>query len=185
MLNVLSKADTPLKIENYTLLEKPPTNTLFYGIILRSELDSDKVTINKKYSPQKFYTVARYDDGYGVLYFYGSFITPQKKYNKLFSSIDSFNNIDNHTLNNYEKILSLYNLHCKDTYRFFSPGIYPIDCEYREQLFTSKNNFHDFFKAKKDLPFFITIVSPVILYFSNIEKNIFEFQKFLTTSTKF
>jgi len=185
MLNVLCKADTSLKIEDYTLLESIPANTLFYGIILRNELDSVKVTINKKYSPQKFYTVAKYKDGYDILYFYGAFIPIMPEFNKLFSSLNSFSEIDSNSVDNYKKILSLYNLHCNDTYRFFSSGIYPIDCECREQLFHSKNNFHNFFKAKKELPFFITIVSPVILYFSNIEKNISDFKKFLTINTKF
>jgi len=185
MLDVLNKAVTPLSIENYTLLDNCENDSLFYGIVLRNEFDTQRVDIKKNFSPKKFYTIAKYNDGFEVLYFYGSFIKILPKYKELIQSLNSFNSIKEHSINNYEKILSLYKLSCSDSYRFFAKGIYPINSDYRESLFSKKNNFHNFFKAKKDLPFFLTIVSPVILYFSNMDNNINDFKKYLLLNTKF
>lgn len=184
MLNVLEKVNTPLDIENFSLLDNTVSGSFFYGIVLRNKFDIDRVTINKKYLPQSFYTIAKHEDGFEILYFYGSFITPNPEFKQLISNLNTFSTIQNHSIINYQKILSLYSIACDSTFRYFSRGIYPIDSEYREKLFPIKNNFHKFFKAKKELPFFLTIVSPVIIYFSNPENNISHFKKFLAANTK-
>jgi len=184
MLNVLEKVNIPLDIENFSLLDNSISDSLFYGIVLRNEFDIDRVTINKKYSPCRFYTIAKHNDGFEILYFYGSFIKVIPEYKELITNLNTFSDIRNHNIISYQKILSLYGVNCENTFRYFSNGIYPIDSDYREKLFSTKNNFHKFFKAKKDLPFFLTIVSPVIIYFSNPQNNISNFKKFLAANTK-
>lgn len=182
MLNVLEKASSPLSIDQFNVLEAFPENHLFYGIVLRSEFDLDRVSINKKFLPKKFYTIALQNEGFNIVYLYGSFIKIVNKYDNLITSIQSFSTLPVQSLFDYQKILSLYNLSCEETYRYFAKGIYPVDSVCRENLFKGID-FNDYFKAAKNLPFFLTIVSPVIFYFGNIEDNLNKFKNFLITNT--
>jgi hypothetical protein len=184
MLDVLESVSKNLNIENFIALDKVQKNSLFYGIVLRNEFDTKRIEINKKFDPKQFYTIVKTDKDFGVAYFYGAFLDVEKDYANLFSNLNSFYDLPKkHSIENYKKILSIYGLSCDNTYRFLSQGVYPIDSECREKLFNKKVNFNDFFKGSKDYPFFLTIVSPIIFYFSNLENNILEFKKYLQVNT--
>lgn len=185
MVNVLESASKALSIDKFVALDKADTGSLFYGIILRSEFDIERIDINKKYLPKQFYAIAKTEKDYSIVYLYGSFLKIKNKYKDLLTNLDSFYHLPKtHTEANYKKILSIYGLSCNETYRFFSQGIYPIDSECRENIFHEKINFNDYFKGNSEYPFFLTIVSPVIFYFSNVEQNILDFKNYLQSNTR-
>ena len=77
------------------------------------------------------------------------------------------------------KILKIFNLDCDDVYLHFSKSLLPISPVFREKIFSEKINFNNYFKGNDKYPFYLTIVSPIIFYFSDVQNNILDFQKFL------
>ena len=185
MVNVLDSASKALTLDKFVALNEMDTSCMFYGTVLRSEFDVERIGINKKFHPQRFYAIEKNNKNYGIIYLYGSFLQPKNKYKDLTTNLDSFYHLpQTHTEANYKKILSIYGLSCNETYRYFSQGVYPIDSACRTEVFSNKINFNEYFKGNTEYPFFLTIVSPIIFYFSNAGQNILDFKNYLQSNTK-
>ena len=181
----LKSLTQPLCIDDYTLITSMPTGCLFYGMPCRTKLDQIKVSINEKYNPVRLYNIQRVPNSYCVSYFYGSFFKVKPEYTELLENIENYSQLPSpkHNLFAYKKILCMYNLHCDDNFLLLNRGIYPLSPGLREKIFDSKINFDDYFKGNEELPFYLTIASPHIIYFSNNSECVIDFKKFLQKNT--
>ena len=181
----LSDLTQPLNIDDYALVTSMPPGCLFYGMLCRTKLDQEKVSINKKFKPVRLYNVLRTTNAFCVAYFYGSFFKVKNQYSELLENIENYSQLphNKHNLFSYKKILSMYNLHCDDNFSLFNRGLYPLSPGLRENIFNDKINFDDYFKGNKEFPFYLTIAAPHIIYFSNNNKNVIEFKKYLQKNT--
>lgn len=177
-------ASKPLTLDKFEPLISVPTNTLFYGTILKTDFDLTKTTISPKYNSKKFYIISQLPTGYKIFYFYGFFVKVKKEFTELINNINLFSQLppNNHILKNYIKILNLFNLSCEESYLFFNKDVYPVDTKFKNLIF-EKNIDDNCFIPNKELPFYLTLTAPYIFYFSNTKNNMVEFKNFLSNNT--
>jgi len=174
----------PLDIKDFEGIVDMPSNSLFYGTILKSNFDLDKCTINNKFKSKKVFAVLKVKKGFNIIYLYGSFLKVKPEYAELLNSLNLFSQIpaSKHTLKNYFKMLKVYNLSCDESYLYFNKDIYPIDSSFSNTLF---DNFSqsNFFNPNTSYPFYLTITAPYILYLTNLKNNLVTFNNFLVKNT--
>lgn len=148
-------------VQEYNLLTKESYPALFLGFIIKNEYDNQRIQLNTEYNPTNLvHTVKSKEGVYGIA-MKGILLKPNEKVLKLFKAIQEQEKLSMNLVI-YENLLSQFNFACKETYSYFSKGLYPID-------FTNlKSICDDSFNTDKK----------IFQHLLGIEENIFDFQKF-------
>lgn len=153
MISIELAEDKP----NIASLYNPPETffpCLFLGFVIRNEYDNQRLNIDKKYFPIKF----KHKD----IVFYGVKLKPNANIENIINIILQQKKRNNAKLSVYENVLNQFSMSCKNTYRWFIDGIYPIDFD------NLKNVCLDDFKDDKK----------IFQHMLCIDENKFDFQKF-------
>jgi len=128
--------------EVYPVLDKSFECGFFMGYLIKNLYDEKRLKINKKYSPQRFI----FNSNNGPYRLYG--ILKNNK-NKLINSLQA---TPPQNIGEYSLILSANNASCLTCFLHFSPGLYPLDNDYTQNVF-SEIKLDEFNSNKNVLPF--------------------------------
>jgi hypothetical protein len=146
--------------KDFATLNDSALPALFFGFIIKTEYDNQRLHIAEQYKPIKFYH--RNEKAATVAPLYGILLTPNEYIKNVLNIINEQENKDNITLPIYENILNQFNFSCKETYRLFNRGLYPID-------FTNlKDVCVDVFSSDKK----------IFQHMLALDENVFDFQRF-------
>jgi hypothetical protein len=131
-----------LPLEEYPVLDEQFECGFFMGYLIKNLYDEKRFKINKKYSPQRF----TFNSNNGPYRLYG--ILNNKK-NTL---IDSLVSNPPQNIGEYSSVLSVNEASCLTCFLHFSPGLYPLDNDYVQKVF-SDIDLNEFNSNKNILPF--------------------------------
>jgi hypothetical protein len=175
------------ELENFDIITDMPTNKFFYGALVKTKGDEVRLQINKKYNPQKISTVIRSEKSFSFVFLYGTFLDLDPNYYSLFDVISNFYylNFDKHTLDYYNKLLSVNDLSCQSNYSYFAKGLYPVDYTEIMKIVKDKNfDYNNFFQTPDDIPFYLSIASPHIFFLNGNNNNFIDFKNELLKKNK-
>lgn len=153
MISIELADDLP-NVKQLHSLTKNEYPCLFLGFVIRNEYDNQRLQIDKKYSPIKFF--------HKDIIFYGIKLTANANIQNITNIIKQQELHNNSTLPVYENILNQFSMSCKNTHRWFMKGIYPIDFDNLKKVCT--DNFNE---DKK-----------IFQHMLCIDEKVFDFQKF-------
>lgn len=139
-------------------LQQKDYPALFLGFQILTEYDNQRLSIDAKYNPVKI----THHCGKSLCYLYGIKLTPNYHIESVFNIIKQQVKQQNLNLSVYENVLNQFGMSCKDTYRSFNPGLYPIDLD------NLKKVCNDSFNTDKK----------IFQHLLCIDETSFDFQKF-------
>ena len=132
----------------------------FYGFLINSVYDENRLKINSKFNP-KYYSIKskhNYKKMYGI-------VRPlDVKYKFLLSELYHSENCDNYT-----DILKEYGLFCKDNYRRYDLNLYPIDNSFYNEFMYKDLYTDDLVEYTGDIPMFQRIAHVGLYLVGNFE----------------
>jgi len=135
---------------------------LFLGFVIHNEYDNKRIELNPKYNPQSFFHITKAGPHLQVLPLKGVLLKPNASMVKVINAIVNQEKTGNIGLVTYENLISQYNLSCKNTYKHFQKGVYPIDFN------NLKSICDDSFNEDKK----------IFQHLLNLKEDVFDFQKF-------
>lgn len=146
-------------LENYSIATLDEYPMLFLGFVIKNEYDNLRIKLNETFNPISFIHLGK-DRQTGVP-LKGIKLKPNDTVKQLMRQIVYQEKV---TMNLvvYENLLSQYNFACKDTYSYFSTGMYPIDFN------NLKSICIDNFNTDKK----------IFQHLLGLDEKVFEFQKF-------
>lgn len=149
-----------VNLKDWIMLPDNCYPVLFLGFIIENEYDNVRIQLNKKYSPVNIIHKLKNDVKLGMG-LKGVMLKPNDNVKKLMSLIkeQEKNKIN---LVTYENLLNQFNFECKDTYKYFCPGMYPLDFNNLKSVCID-----DFNTDKK-----------IFQHLLNLDEKSFDFQKF-------
>ena len=115
----------------------------FCGYNIKNQYDEKRLEINPDYNPRRF----QFKTNYGTYNLYGIF-----KPNPKNSFIKKLEQTPPSNIGEYSSTLTLEGYSCLTCFLFFSPGLYPVDSYYKNNLF-EEINFEEF-SINPDVPTF-------------------------------
>jgi hypothetical protein len=155
----IEQINKPVDIKDFISLSSTDCPALFLGYVIKNQYDNLRINLNEKYKPMNLIHLTK--DKKEVSFFKGIKLQPNNNIKGLFNIIKKQENL---TMNLviYENILSQFNLACKETYAYFTPGVYPIDFN------NLKSVCDDSFNTDKK----------IFQHLLMIDEKVFDFQKF-------
>ena len=162
--NMIDIEYTSKQVDTTSFTDNPPRPVLFLGFVIKNEYDNLRIKLNEKYNPKKF--IIFINDGKGtpsgMIPLYGIALTPNDNIKKLMQTLHSQEEQGVMNLEVYEKLISQFDLQCKETYGYFQQGVYPID-------FTNlKSVCDDTFNSDKK----------IFQHLLDLDEKVFDFQRF-------
>jgi hypothetical protein len=133
---------------------------LFLGFIIENEYDNVRIQINQKYNPVSFIHKLKNNVKLGTG-LKGVILKPNDNVKKLMHLVREQEK-SNLNLVTYENLLNQFNFGCKETYKYFCSGMYPIDFNNLKSVCVD-----DFNMDKK-----------IFQHLLNLDDKSFDFQKF-------
>jgi hypothetical protein len=149
-----------VNLKDWIMLPDNCYPVLFLGFIIENEYDNVRIQLNKKYTPVNIIHKLKNDVKLGMG-LKGVILKPNDNVKKLMSLIkeQEKNKIN---LVTYENLLNQFNFECKDTYKYFCAGMYPLDFNNLKSVCID-----DFNTDKK-----------IFQHLLNLDEKSFDFQKF-------
>lgn len=146
-------------LEKYSIATLDEYPMLFLGFVIKNEYDNLRISLNETYKPLSFFHLGK-DRQTGVP-LKGIKLTPNDIVKQLMRQIINQEKIGMNLVI-YENLLSQYNFACKETYSYFSTGMYPLDFN------NLKSICNDTFNTDKK----------IFQHLLGLDEKVFEFQKF-------
>jgi hypothetical protein len=151
--------NNPVKTTSFDIIDINQYPILFLGFIIKNEYDNKRIQLNEKYSPINLLHISK--DKKTVIAMKGVKLTPNQNIKNIFNAIKKQEALLMNLVT-YENLLNQYNLFCKETYSYFSLGLYPVDFE------NLKSVCEDSFNQDKK----------IFQHLLGLEEKVFDFQKF-------
>jgi hypothetical protein len=151
--------NNPVNTSNFDIIVTNQYPILFLGFMIKNEYDNKRIQLNEKYSPINLLHISK--DKKTVVAMKGVKLTPNQNIKNILNAIKKQESLLMNLIT-YENLLNQYNLFCKETYSYFSPGMYPVDFE------NLKSVCDDSFNQDKK----------IFQHLLGLEEKVFDFQKF-------
>jgi hypothetical protein len=151
--------NNPVNTSNFDIIDTNQYPILFLGFMIKNEYDNKRIQLNEKYSPINLLHISK--DKKTVVAMKGVKLTPNQNIKNILNAIKKQESLLMNLIT-YENLLNQYNLFCKETYSYFSPGMYPVDFE------NLKSVCDDSFNQDKK----------IFQHLLGLEEKVFDFQKF-------
>lgn len=147
-------------LKDWSVLSDSSYPILFLGFIIENQYDNVRIQLNKDYSPVNIIHKLKNNSRVGIG-LKGLILKPNENVKKLIHSIllQEKNKIN---LVVYENLLNQHNFGCKETYKYFAQGMYPIDFNNLKTVCVNEFN-----NDKK-----------IFQHLLNLDEKNFDFQKF-------
>lgn len=147
-------------LKDWSVLSDSSYPILFLGFIIENQYDNVRIQLNKDYNPVNIIHKLKNNSKMGIG-LKGLILKPNDNVKKLIHSIllQEKNKIN---LVVYENLLNQYNFGCKETYKYFVQGMYPIDFNNLKTVCVNEFN-----NDKK-----------IFQHLLNLDEKNFDFQKF-------
>lgn len=147
-------------LKDWMVLGNDSYPVLFLGFIIENQYDNLRIQINKTYNPVNIIHKLKNNDKLGIG-LKGVILTPNDTVKKLINSLVAQEKTKINLVV-YENLLNQFNFGCKETYKYFTPGMYPIDFNNLKTVCVNEFN-----TDKK-----------IFQHLLNLDEKNFDFQKF-------
>ena len=121
--------DQPVSTQRYTIYDINVLPKVVLCISVKNQYDENRLSIKSKYKPKYISHFQTVNDILQPSYYYGIELDIKDEYLSMIGNVSK----DGH-LQEYTKLLSLYNLTCDTCYGYYNDSTWPIDLCHLQQI---------------------------------------------------